>query len=299
MTKRIDFEQQLSDKADRVNKALHRHFASSTDDIHRLDAAIRYAVLDAGKRLRPSLVYAVYEALASSQRAGLVTHFAMAVECIHCYSLIHDDLPDMDDDALRRGKPTTHIAFDSATAILAGDALQAEAFNLIATAPEMSDSQKISAVSCLSQSAGKSGMVGGQQIDMNQQVNTLSELEHMHNSKTGALITAACELGAIAAEADNQTLTILRTYSQQLGLLFQIKDDLLDVLTNTEILGKQQGADALAGKATYVSLLGVETAQKQAEFYQNASKETLRPLAGRYDIEFLCWLVDKTANRNH
>lgn len=279
-----------------INERLSDTFAAQSSDIAPLDEAIRYALLAGGKRLRPALTLACAEMLGANREDALPV--AIAIECMHTYSLIHDDLPDMDDDELRRGKPTTHVQFDPATAILAGDALQTEAFTLIASADQLSAEQRNRAISCLAAAAGRRGMVGGQQMDINQIVSTQAELQHMHQLKTGALISAACELGAICGNAEPMIQTTLREFGLSLGLLFQIKDDLLDEENCSTTLGKTAGKDRLAGKVTYVSLLGIDGATEALTSLITHTKSLLKPLDCRYNTELLQWLVDRAATRH-
>ncbi|MFZ9311376.1 MAG: polyprenyl synthetase family protein [Arenimonas sp.] len=226
----------------------------------RLHRAMRHATLDGGKRLRARLVYATGRLFATAP--DTLDAAAAAVEMIHAYSLIHDDLPAMDDDSLRRGKPTVHIAFDEATAILAGDALQALAYETLARA-EWPDAAKLTALQELMTASGSRGMCGGQQLDMGAggQTLTLSELQNVHALKTGALIKASIRLPAIVADADNAERAALDAFADDLGLAFQIQDDILDVEASTEQLGKSAGKDAAQAKATYPALLGLDGAK--------------------------------------
>jgi farnesyl diphosphate synthase len=230
----------------------------------RLHEAMRYAVLQGGKRVRPLLVYAAGE-LVDAPRAGLDCA-ALAVEFVHVYSLIHDDLPCMDNDVLRRGKPTVHIAFDEATAMLAGDALQAEAFKVLADAP-LPAGQRAALMRELAHAAGTAGMCGGQAIDLAAVgcTLTLADLEQMHRMKTGALLRAAIRMGAVAGEAPAAVLEPLDRYAQAIGLAFQVVDDVLDVQSTSAELGKTAGKDAEQGKPTYVSMLGLQPARDWAE----------------------------------
>jgi len=226
----------------------------------RLHRAMRHATLDGGKRLRARLVYATGRLFELSMTQ--LDSAAAAVEMIHAYSLIHDDLPAMDDDALRRGKPTVHIAFDEATAILAGDALQALAYETLARA-EWPDATKLVALQELMTASGSRGMCGGQQLDMDAGGKTLSlaDLRNVHALKTGALIKAAIRLPAIVADADGAARAALDAFADDLGLAFQIQDDILDVEASTEQLGKSAGKDAAQAKATYPALLGLDGAK--------------------------------------
>jgi farnesyl diphosphate synthase len=226
---------------------------------------MRYAVLDGGKRLRPLLVMAACEAVDGNEAAAL--RAACAVELIHAYSLVHDDMPCMDNDVLRRGKPTVHVAFGEARALLAGDALQALAFELLAPADAgISDRTQASLCRLLAQAAGGSGMAGGQAIDLAAVGKSLSEAElrHMHRLKTGALLQASVMMGAACGEPGAQALAGLEGYGRALGLAFQVVDDILDVTADSATLGKTAGKDAAQDKPTYVSLLGLERAGAHA-----------------------------------
>ena len=271
-----DFSQFVADCRHRVDSALQNLLPVTMGAGERLRDAMRYSLFNGGKRVRPILVYAsglaVGGALNPAQQASLDT-IACALECIHAYSLVHDDLPAMDDDDLRRGKPTCHIAFDEATAILAGDALQTLAFELLSEAPHLDDACKITLLQQLTRASGVRGMVLGQAIDLaavNHQLD-LTQLETMHRHKTGALISASVAMGAIACGADEPRLHALDTYAAAIGLAFQVQDDILDVITDTATLGKQQGADIARNKPTYVSLLGLDNARAKArELHQQA-----------------------------
>ena len=235
-----------------------------------LPDAMRYAVLGGGKRIRPRLVYAAGR-LAGAAMDSL-DPAAAAVELIHAYSLIHDDLPAMDDDELRRGRPTVHRRFDEATAILAGDALQALAFEVIANA-EVDAATTQAWSQLLAKAAGHDGMVGGQILDLAGENRALdqAELEALHRKKTGALIHAAVLMGGVAGSLSPDQLTTLGRFGADIGLAFQIHDDVLDATTATEVLGKPQGADVRQGKSTYVGLLGTEQARGHARaVYQSA-----------------------------
>jgi farnesyl diphosphate synthase len=225
---------------------------------------MRYAVLDGGKRVRPLLVYAAGEL--SGADAPALDCVALAVEYVHAYSLIHDDLPCMDDDVLRRGKPTVHVAFDEATALLAGDALQAEAFKVLADAP-LPPATCAALMRELAHAASTSGMCGGQAIDLAAVGGTMSgeELERMHRMKTGALLRAAVRMGALAGGADAATLAAVDAYGRAIGLAFQIVDDVLDVEASSAVLGKTAGKDARCAKPTYASVLGLDEAKARAE----------------------------------
>ncbi|WP_442111986.1 (2E,6E)-farnesyl diphosphate synthase [Pseudomonas sp. NUPR-001] len=264
----------------RVDAALEQLFIAPSAELTRLYAAMRYSVMNGGKRVRPLLAYAACEALgvAPEQANGA----ACAVELIHAYSLVHDDLPAMDDDDLRRGQPTTHKAFDEACAILAGDGLQSLAFNALLD-PQLSpqaDSIRLAMVQTLALAAGPAGMVGGQAIDLGSVGVKLDQtaLEFMHRHKTGALIEASVRLGALAsARASQAQLDALQTYAQAIGLAFQVQDDILDVESDTETLGKRQGADIARDKPTYPALLGLEAAKVYALELRDQALDALRP----------------------
>jgi geranylgeranyl pyrophosphate synthase len=241
-------------------------------------AAMRYAVLNGGKRIRPGLVYLAGQALGSVVEKS--DKSACAIEMIHCYSLIHDDLPSMDDDNLRRGQPTVHIQFDEATAILAGDGLHALAFELIATDQHLDPGTRIEIIRILAHAAGPSGMVGGQAIDLaaeSQQISA-AELENMHRRKTGDLIAACLHVAARINGADETTEKALVAYGYSLGLAFQIRDDILDHTSDTETLGKPSGSDLSNHKSTFISLHGLAGANAQLEQLRLDAIASLTPL---------------------
>lgn len=252
----------LEQCASLTDEALASRLPAETVLPERLHAAMRYSVLGGGKRLRPALCLAATKALAGDPAKAVVP--ACAVELIHAYSLIHDDLPAMDDDQLRRGRPTTHIAYDEATAILAGDALQALAFEWLSGLNTISAEVRLAMIQTLARASGSQGMVGGQAIDLaavGQQV-TLVQLEQMHRHKTGALIEASVALGALTAVAEpDQRHQALSDYAGALGLAFQVQDDLLDIEGDTSIMGKTQGSDSARSKPTFPVLMGVDGAR--------------------------------------
>jgi geranylgeranyl diphosphate synthase, type II len=265
-----DFKAFSSQCRERVDAALDRLLPANSG--LSLNEAMRYAVLNGGKRVRPILVFAGAHAVGDTPPAALDT-LACALECIHAYSLVHDDLPAMDDDDLRRGKPTCHIAYGEANAILAGDALQTLAFQLLAELDGVSPEIRIALLGQLTRASGAEGMVLGQAIDLDavdKQLD-LAQLEYMHRHKTGALIRASVATGAILAGASEAQLQALDAYADAIGLAFQVQDDILDVTTDTATLGKQQGADMARNKPTYVSLLGLDGARaKVGELHQQA-----------------------------
>jgi farnesyl diphosphate synthase len=255
-------------------------------------AAQRYAVLGGGKRLRPLLVYCTGEALGIP--AAALDAPAAAVELIHAYSLVHDDLPAMDDDDLRRGQPTTHRAFDEATAILAGDALQVLAFSLLARDryPSISAEARINMIRILADASGTEGMAGGQAMDLSAvgRKLDLEELEAMHRLKTGALIRASVLMAAACSPSiSEEQWSALDGYAQDIGLAFQIQDDILDVEGNFEVLGKTTGADAARAKPTYPSILGLEAAKTRAHDLHVRACERLEAMGSHAEV--LGWLA--------
>ncbi|MBW8372475.1 farnesyl diphosphate synthase [Stenotrophomonas sp.] len=245
---------------DRIESQLDASLPSPSDAPRGLHQAMRYAVLGGGKRMRPLLVYASGRVFGADENA--LDAPAMAVELIHAYSLVHDDLPAMDDDALRRGRPTTHIAFDEATAILAGDALQTRAFGLIADAP-LPASLRVACLQTLTHASGAAGMCGGQALDIDAtgHQQPLQDLERMHALKTGALIRAAVRMGALCGQAPAADLATLDAVASALGLAFQVRDDILDVEASSEQLGKTAGKDEAQAKSTFPALLGMDGAK--------------------------------------
>lgn len=259
----------------RVDKALDQYLPLG-EDATRLRAAMRYSLFNGGKRVRPILAYASAIAINPDIDLDKIDPISCALECLHSYSLVHDDLPAMDDDDLRRGKPTCHIAFSEASAILAGDGLQTLAFELL-TRTDLPPQTQIRLIRALAAGAGAEGMVLGQAIDLaavDQQLN-LAQLENMHRHKTGALIRASVAMGAIGAGASDAQLVALDNYASAIGLAFQVQDDILDVTADTATLGKQQGADIARNKPTYVSLLGLETARTKAEELHRQAEQAL------------------------
>jgi geranylgeranyl pyrophosphate synthase len=265
-----EFEKLLTSYQNRINSKLES-LLPSDDSI--LSEAIRYSVLDGGKRLRPILVYLIGE-LGNAKNDSLDI-LAGSVEIIHCYSLIHDDLPSMDDDDLRRGKPTTHKKYDEATAILAGDALQPLAFEFISNL-DTSDSNKISIVNCLANACGYLGMVGGQIKDIHsKEINTVHDLDIIHSQKTGRLIQASLETSGILSGLDQKDIDSLSKYGEKIGLAFQIQDDIIDIESPSSISGKDQGSDINQDKITYPSIVGLEASRIRARELASEAKEIL------------------------
>jgi geranylgeranyl diphosphate synthase type II len=255
----------IQESQNRVNHALTQWLTTFEEGFANLPSAMKYAVLNGGKRLRPLLIYATGAAL--SVPAPHLDAAACAVELTHAYSLVHDDLPAMDNDDLRRGQPTCHKAFNEATAILAGDALQTLAFQILASDQHshLSDKTRLEMIKTLAHASGCLGMAGGQALDLDATGKslTLTALEKIHRYKTGALIKASVRMGALASPTVTHTqLEQLDRYATHLGFAFQIQDDILDVEGNSELLGKQIGMDVALGKSTYPALLGIEKAKQ-------------------------------------
>jgi len=273
VTENQALQDRIKQSQQRVESKLKHWLPDSNTLPNNLHAAMQYSVLNGGKRVRAVLVYMVGEALDIDIEA--LDGPACAVEIIHAYSLIHDDLPAMDDDDLRRGKPTCHRQFDEATAVLAGDALHSLAFYILAHDPaiQASDSKRLKMVECLANAIGSRGMAGGQAIDLASEGKTLTlaELENMHIHKTGALIRASVELAALSGNCPDNLHKALDKYAKCIGLSFQIRDDILDIEADTDTLGKPQGADIARNKSTYPSLLGMSEAKRWAkELHEDA-----------------------------
>lgn len=278
MNTAFQFQEWLTSHSERTEAALDRLLDSAQTTPHRLHEAMRYAAQGGGKRIRPLLVYAAGQLGngGDTEKEVALDAAAVAIECIHAYSLVHDDLPCMDDDDLRRGRPTVHKAFDEATALLVGDALQTHAFEILANAN--CDAQvRLQMISVLAAASGSRGMAGGQAIDLESVGKKLDllGLKQMHAMKTGALLSCAVELGGIAASLNPAQMAHLETYSKALGLAFQIVDDVLDATADSQTLGKTAGKDAAANKPTYVTLMGLDYAKKQAKELQETAIASL------------------------
>ena len=257
-----------------------------------LREAMRYSVLAGGKRVRPVLTLAFCDALGGDWRKALP--FACALELVHTYSLIHDDLPCMDDDDFRRGKPTCHKVFGETMAVLAGDALQPEAFQLVASAPDMTDRQRLDAVLVLAQACGGDGMVAGQVLDVEGQCTVESEVKLLHSLKTGAMICAAAELGCIAAGGSAEVRAKAVEYSKHIGLAFQVRDDMLDVIADETEFGKPVGSDREEGKVTFVDLLGLEQCAAVVEQETVFAQRALNNFGNAEFLNTLArWLADR------
>jgi farnesyl diphosphate synthase len=292
----VDLIQRLEETADRITVALDTLIPRVQGPEARLMSAMRYAALGGGKRLRPFLVLETGRIFGVDERCLL--RVAAALECIHTYSLIHDDLPCMDDDDLRRGRPTVHIAYDEATAILAGDALLTLAFEILADPQTHADANvRIALVSRLAEAAGARGMVGGQMMDMVAQElgDDIAAVTRMQRLKTGALITYAIEMGAMMGRASDEARSALNAYAHDLGLAFQITDDLLDTLGSQEEVGKAVGKDADRGKATFVSLLGLEGAKQRVQLLSAQAKQHIALFGER--AHYLNEVIDSIVDR--
>lgn len=284
MTKEV--ERQLAECRQRVDDALLRFLPSIDRTGTTLESAMHYATLNGGKRVRPMLVYATGRALTAEDTTLDVP--ACAIELMHAYSLVHDDLPSMDDDDLRRGKPTCHIEFGEATAILAGDALQALAFTTLGTSLRslLPATTVLEMIDELGTASGVDGMAAGQAIDLQSvgKALTLSALEDMHSRKTGALISASVVLGAMCGpNTESEVISKLRIYGDAVGLSFQIADDILDVTADTEVLGKPQGADIAMNKPTFPSILGLDGARRHAIDQRDRALAALEGLHSGFD----------------
>ncbi|EDQ01848.1 (2E,6E)-farnesyl diphosphate synthase [Shewanella benthica] len=280
----------------RVDSQLEKIFDNQTVTDPKLLAAMKHGALLGGKRIRPFLVYAIGDMLSIPLKQ--LDSSAAAIECVHAYSLIHDDLPAMDDDALRRGQPTVHVAFDEAAAILAGDALQALAFEVMCEPiDEIAPRQNLAMVRALAKASGYSGMCGGQAMDLsatNKPID-LATLSQLHKLKTGALIRCAVELPMIAAQVSQEEQTLLMEFADAIGLAFQVQDDVLDIISSTDELGKPQGSDCESNKSTYPQLLGLMGAQATAKsLIEDAlSALTKLPYNSQLIAEFARYIIER------
>jgi farnesyl diphosphate synthase len=295
----VAFAQRLDHYRRRVDSKLADVLRTDDRAPERLRDAMRYSVLGGGKRIRPLLVYASGELVGAPEET--LDGLAAAVELIHAYSLVHDDLPAMDDDDLRRGRPTTHRQFDEATAILAGDALQALAFEVLAADERLAahPQRQVKIIAWLARAAGPAGMVGGQALDMAAEGRRLDEhaLERIHRGKTGALIRASIMMPSELGQLSGEQAAQLDVFASEIGLVFQIRDDLLEVEQDTATLGKNAGSDSGNAKSTYPSTLGVDGARRRAAETQQRAVGALRTLGPRADG--LLWLSELILNRSH
>jgi farnesyl diphosphate synthase len=288
------FQEWVTSHSKRTEVALDRFLDSAQTQPTRLHEAMRYAAQGGGKRIRPLLVYAAGQLgdSESAQKETALDAAAVAIECIHAYSLVHDDLPSMDDDDLRRGRPTVHKAFDEPTALLVGDALQSRAFEILANA-QCGVDVRLLMISALAAASGSRGMAGGQAIDLESvgKKLDLAGLKQMHAMKTGALLSCAVHLGGIAAQLNPTQMAQLQEYSQALGLAFQIVDDVLDATADSQTLGKTAGKDAINDKPTYVTLMGLDYAQKTAKELQEKAIQSVESFGSKAqalkDLAFL------------
>lgn len=295
----MQIEEQIKQAQLDVEAILADYFAQPLNTDDTVKKATHYSILNGGKRLRPFLVYATGKMLfADKQDLDIL---AAAIECIHSYSLVHDDLPAMDDDELRRGRPTCHIMYGEAQAILAGDALQTLAFGLIANHPfKVTPAQQIKMLAELAKASGLEGMVGGQALDIaaTNKAITVAELERIHQLKTGALLNCAITLGALCANnVTEHTFKQLAIFGKTIGLAFQVQDDILDIEGDTHVLGKPQGSDIEANKATYPALLGLEGAKQKARSLLDDAITALNEIeADTKELEQLAYYI---VERNH
>ena len=278
----MNIQHYLHKQSKKIDKALDGYLPKKNDYPPTLHEAMRYSVFSGGKRIRPILVLAACAAAGGDERK--VIPAACAIELIHSYSLIHDDMPCMDDDALRRGKPTVHVAYDEATALLVGDALQSQAFTILSEGAAIAPGRQMAMIRLLAQASGSSGMCGGQAIDLDSVGLSLSlqQLEQMHQLKTGALLRAAVILGALAGkDLEPADMTALDAYAKAVGLAFQVVDDVLDATADSATLGKTAGKDAAANKPTYVSILGLEPSKALAEQLRCDAHAALAPFGDK------------------
>jgi len=295
----LSFQSLVEEYQSRADQSLDHWLPVATVNPIRLHQAMRYAVLAPGKRVRPILVYATAKALGLD--LARVDGAAAAVEIIHAYSLIHDDLPAMDDDDLRRGRPTCHRKYDEATAILAGDALQALAFYIISHDPNMIDdaSARMKMIENLSLFSGSRGMAGGQAIDLESVGKSLNiaELETMHIHKTGALIRTCIQLAALSTDVlDDEQFRALDSYAKCIGLSFQVQDDILDVIADTATLGKPQGSDRALNKPTFPSIIGLEASREKAQELHQMALTAIAKFGEEASIlrYISAWFVERT-----
>ena len=287
------FREQYGVYLESIETYLDRLFTSDVP-WQKLNESMRYSVLSGGKRIRPVLTLEVAR-LGGIRDWHSALPFACALELVHTYSLIHDDLPSMDDDELRRGKPTNHVVYGVTMATLAGDALQPEAYRLIAEAPKLSAKAKVEAVQSLAWASGANGMVAGQVLDLTDYGRDRATLEYLCDRKTGFMLKCAAELGCAAARAPMEICEATQTYAAHLGLAFQIQDDLLDVIGDEATFGKPIGSDKEEGKTTYVDLLGVDGCRVEV---RRLTDEAIAALGGIADTDFLITLAQNLAKRD-
>ncbi|MCG9757830.1 MULTISPECIES: (2E,6E)-farnesyl diphosphate synthase [Pseudoalteromonas] len=292
-------KEKLQHAKTRVENTVLHYFDNALDTEENIKAATRYSIENGGKRLRPFLVYCTGELFGAAPED--LDKAAAAIECVHSYSLVHDDLPAMDDDELRRGRPTCHIQFDEATAILAGDALQTLAFELLSDQQfTVSHHAQIKMISALAKASGLAGMVGGQALDIaaTDRSITITELERIHKLKTGALLSCAVELGILCGNPEQvtkQAREAMHIYGRAIGLAFQVRDDILDVEGDTSVLGKPQGSDLEHNKSTYPALLGLAQAKEKAEQLIDEALDALKVIDGNTEIlaDLAKYIIDR------
>ena len=289
----MDYKGIYEDCRRRIEEELQTYFEESCPQGELLEA-MRYSLLAGGKRIRPVLVLQFCAACGGDMAAAIPA--ACAIEMLHTYSLIHDDLPCMDNDELRRGKPTCHVVYGETNAVLAGDALQAAAFRTVLQCP-VSPDKLVAMAAALAEAAGEQGMCGGQYLDTSHDGEATDEetLRYLHSLKTGALLEAACLMGAYCGGANEEQVRAASRYARNLGMAFQIRDDVLDITATTEELGKPVGSDEENGKTTFVSLLGVEGCDRLVRSYTEDAKAAVESAFA--DSGFLCWLADELAER--
>ena len=292
----LNFEKTLKNHVENINTKFQYAVDTSDKDYSRVTEAMLYSLSIGGKRIRPILMLEFYK-LCGGKSEGIY-NFAIALEMIHTYSLIHDDLPCMDNDDFRRGKPSCHKAFDEATAVLAGDGLLTEAFLYASKAKGIKDSQKVKAISVLAECAGVAGMIGGQMIDIENDGKPISKekLLKLYRLKTGALILAAAKIGCILAEKEDK-LSFAEKYAHNIGLAFQIVDDILDVTGDEALLGKPINSDAKNNKTTFVTFTSVDESKDEVDKLTNQAKNCIDMIGEHGD--FLKDLADYLANRNY
>lgn len=288
-------KEQLKQYIEKANTALHTYMKTEVNPQKTIYEAMEYSLFAGGKRLRPVIMMAVCDMCGGDSDS--VMPFAAAMEMIHTYSLIHDDLPAMDNDDLRRGMPTNHIKFGEAAAILAGDALLNKAFEVMSQYSQLDAAATLEIIKTISVSSGTEGMIGGQIVDIESENKSISidELRYIHSLKTGAIIRSAAVAGAIAAGADSEHIKAVDDFAHNLGIAFQICDDILDVVGNQEILGKPIGSDAENSKNTYVSIYGLEKAESLAHEYSEKAKKSLESFGEKN--KFLIQLTDYLSER--
>ena len=292
------FEKRIAHYTERVSRKLESVLPPATEAPRRLHDAMRYAVFAGGKRIRPLLVYAAGESLGLDE--ATLDAPAAAIELIHTFSLVHDDLPAMDDDELRRGKPTLHRQYDEATAILAADAMQPLAFGVLADAPDVAPSARLQLIRLVSEACGSVGMTGGQSLDLAAEGRTLAadEVESMYGMKTGALIHASIVAPSLLVEGlPPQRVAALDAFGRNIGIAFQVRDDILDVEGATKVIGKRAGADIARRKATWPALFGIDAAHHRSDELLAGALERLDDFGA--DAEPLRWMARYIAERNH